>query len=433
MKTIISIIFILIVSLGNAQTSKENLEKYNTYKTNLKYFRVVGEGAKRSIIGERRAGLLSFGDGGVNQGWYIGVLATEYAVSIKNKNIRGAQKTLLELYYALLSLNRLDAVSQSRYIHEQAPNYSDTLNAIAVRTDGWSDIPDVEYYDAINEKNKEAYPINHQGKHWESITTMERQYYAPPHKHDYFSQDQLYHVLMGLYLTYNYVNIEHSFSLSDGTQKTINFRTMAKDIALRFIHTVADHHFKLKTPEGKTSYGGYAVIYANPLISLAQAMGSEHKFKKRNNPFWNLSGGVGASWPLNKTDLAHMHLVMASISDARFSITRSNAKAIYRQAKDKTYQWEAFYPLLHNNLWGEKPMSDSYYQLVEGVLNSAPKINPQNNAAGGPEGWRAYPKFMKSAEHQKGGNPNFSAYYSGIDYMLLYNLYQLRGLGVFGE
>lgn len=425
MKYLFLLTFTLLFFLGNAQTEQDNRTKYQTYKSNLKYFRVVGEGAKRSIIGERRGSQLSFGDGGINQGWYMGVLATEYAVLTKEGNQAEAQKTLLELYYALLSVNRLDAVAQSRYTHDSLPDYNALLNGIALRTDGWSDIPDTVYYDAINEKNRKDYPLKYNGKHWVDVTIMERQYYAPPHKHDYFSQDQLYHVLMGLYLTYVYVPNDVTVAVPT-VDTLVNLNAMAKDIALRFIHTVANNHFKLKTPEGKTAFGGNAIVYANPLIYLAQAMGSEYKFKKRNNPFWNLSGGVGASWPLNKTDLAHMHLVMASISDARFSITRSNAKAIYRQAKDKTYNWEAFYPLLHNNLWGKEPMSDTYYQLVVEDLNSAPFINPGNSLEGGTSGWRSYPKFMKSKEDQDNGNGWLFAQFSGIDYMLLYNLYQLR-------
>lgn len=425
-KTILLIFFSLLFCFGIAQNRDSNQTKYFTYKENLKYFRVVGEGAKRSIIGERRGGLLSFGDGGINQGWYTGVLATEYAVLIKNGKVKEAQNTLKELYYALLSFERLDAVSQSRYEHKELPDYDQPLNAIAVRTDGWSDIPDTAYYKAINAKTRTDYPLNYKGEHWVDITTMERQYYAPPHKHDYFSQDQLYHVLMGLYLTYVYVPDEHDISFGGAGIKTINFKAKAREIALRFIHTVADNHFKLKTPAGKTAFGGNMFVYANALIYLAKAMDSEYKFKKRNNPFWNLSGGIGASWPLNKADLAHMHLVMASISDARFSVTRSNAKAIYRQAKDKTYSWEAFYPLLHNNLWGENPMSEAYYQLVKDELSSAPMINPENSRSGGPKGWRAYPKYLKSKEDQDNGNPHFTSYYSGIDYMLLYNLYELR-------
>jgi hypothetical protein len=426
MKFIFLFFFSSLFYFGNAQTEDSNHTKYITYKNNLKYFRVVGEGAKRSIIGERRGGLLSFGDGGVNQGWYIAVLATEYAVLVKNGNKEEAQNVIKELYYALMSIDRLDAISQSRYEHKELPDYDQPLNAIAVRTDGWSDVPDQAYYDAINEENRIDYPVNYNGEHWVNITTMERQYYAPPHKHDYFSQDQLYHVLMGLYLTYFYVPGEHDISFGGAGIKKINLKEKAKEIALRFIHTVADNHFKLKTPSGKNAFGGNAIIYANPLIYIAKAMGSDYKFKKRNNPFWNLSGGIGASWPLNKTDLAHMHLVMASVSDARFSITRSNAKAIYRQAKDKTYNWEAFYPLLHNNLWGEQPMDEAYYQLVEDELTTAPMINPENSNKGGPKGWRAYPKYMKSKEHQDNGNPHFTSYYSGIDYMLLYNLYELR-------
>lgn len=425
MRFLFLLFFSFLFFFGNAQTPQENHTKYLNYKNNLKYFRVVGEGAKRSIIGERRGNQLSFGDGGINQGWYIGVLATEYAVFVKNGKDAEAKKTLLELYYALETINRLDAVAQSRYTHDSLPNYKAPLNAIALRTDGWNDIPDTAYYEAINEKNRNDYPINFKGEHWVDITWLERQYYDPAHKHDYFSQDQLYHVLMGLYLTYVYVPNNVTVKVPS-VDTLVNLNGMAKDIALRFIHTAADHHFKLKTPEGKTAFGGNMMIYANPLIYLAQAMGSDYKFKKRNNPFWNLSGGIGASWPLDKADLAHMHLVMASISDARFSITRSNAKAIYRQAKDKTYNWEAFYPLLHNNLWGEKSMSDSYYQLVMEDLNSAPMTNPENSAEGGPTGWRAYPKYLKFKERQDNGDPHFNANYSGIDYMLLYNLYQLR-------
>ena len=94
-----------------SQTPEKNLEKYNFYRERVKYFYKLGENPGEcqyaSISGMSNSKKLNFGgDQTIEMAWFIGVMATEYKLIEHNK--QDVDRTLRDLYYALLAYRRLD-------------------------------------------------------------------------------------------------------------------------------------------------------------------------------------------------------------------------------------------------------------------------------------------------------------------------------------
>ncbi|MBL4592720.1 MAG: hypothetical protein JKX68_02770 [Flavobacteriales bacterium] len=454
-KLIITLLFCAFTTGVFSQPVDLNKEKYDTYRNNLKYFVVVGEGPKRSILAERRNDkgncgptCLTFGDGGIMQGWYVGMLATEYA-RLK-KESKPTQQTLNELYCALLALERLDAVAgaQNNYNNNYlppCPYYTGVPDGISVRTDGWDDADcfnNTPFYDAINGGLQNIYPSPSYNVQWSDIDNLERQFKDQSTNHDYFSIDQLTHVMMGLYLTYHYVDDgTHSVTCGSGNAQ-VNFEKYAANMMVRYIDKLHQWGYILHKPDGSpisATNGGWAQNFAKPFIYLHNKVSLV-----LNHPPKTITPTVKSLWKqtwavlsLNpKADLYHMQLATATISDENFVYTPFTSTADAIMSASEKYNWEYFYPLLHNNLYGSSPMSDEYYCKVQNELDKAPPSNPENNGINpndGPEGWRCHLKFTKTIEEQDSGYHtdnhgdkylSFTAKFSGIDYMLQYNLYQ---------
>lgn len=118
-------IFVMLCLIINfrflfAQDNATNLAKYWHYRYRLThYFTVIGEGPGMSIpagVRNRCGGdgcvMMDWGEGPVQLGYYIGVLATEYKL-LKDNNAPQADinQTLTELYYAMKTITRLNTVA----------------------------------------------------------------------------------------------------------------------------------------------------------------------------------------------------------------------------------------------------------------------------------------------------------------------------------
>jgi hypothetical protein len=115
-KIIILFITFLLIFQNNlfSQDTRANLLKYWYYRDRLKYFVVPGpnQGESEIVCGRNRndqgvpVDNISFGQHGINFGYYIGTLATEYRLLMNNGQIFDAQTTLNEVYLALFQFNR---------------------------------------------------------------------------------------------------------------------------------------------------------------------------------------------------------------------------------------------------------------------------------------------------------------------------------------
>jgi hypothetical protein len=121
-----------------AQSSQKNLEKYWYYRYRLKnYFMVVGPSEGMSLPAHARniwGGYLTWLENPViDLGYYLGVLATEYA--LLQANGQNTDETIRELYYALHAFNRIDMAGDHLWGGTCMPTDDCSLNGYFVRDD----------------------------------------------------------------------------------------------------------------------------------------------------------------------------------------------------------------------------------------------------------------------------------------------------------
>ncbi len=112
-KILLLIVFFSNIQLSFSQSSTD-LMKYWYYRNRLKYFVIPGNKLGESQIMSTRNRIdnengriegIDYGQAGEHDGFYIGVLATEYYLLNKNGQTTDAINTLNELYYALHTVN----------------------------------------------------------------------------------------------------------------------------------------------------------------------------------------------------------------------------------------------------------------------------------------------------------------------------------------
>ncbi len=105
-------IFIVFVMPVPAQDAPTNLLKYWKFRERLKNFVVVGDCQGCSLPGSRSDQKFNVHDETSLLGYYIGMLAMEYAVLTQKGYINPSQEplsiTIRDLYYAIEAVNRLD-------------------------------------------------------------------------------------------------------------------------------------------------------------------------------------------------------------------------------------------------------------------------------------------------------------------------------------
>ncbi|HON17591.1 MAG TPA: hypothetical protein PK990_00310 [Salinivirgaceae bacterium] len=82
---------------------------------------------------DRKRNLIDWGDANSNMSHYLGILATEFALN--KRNHKSLETTTKELFYALLALERLDLYSEAYYRNKVRGINSDTLLIVDTRTD----------------------------------------------------------------------------------------------------------------------------------------------------------------------------------------------------------------------------------------------------------------------------------------------------------
>jgi hypothetical protein len=176
MKTLLNTLFLSMLSgMSMAQTQDElNLEKYWKYRECLKtYFMKIGSEPGESIpmscripdwdaagghedidILDSAVTTLEWRDATISLGYYFIVLATEY--KLLNDAGENTESTLIELYYAINALNRLDYYAEFylENIDGQLPQSSD-LNGLFLR----DDIPSGFESNWQSETMPEGYPM----------------------------------------------------------------------------------------------------------------------------------------------------------------------------------------------------------------------------------------------------------------------------------
>lgn len=155
-KIIVILLYLCSTFVSNhmyAQTTQENLEKYWLYRDRLrKHFIVISPHDEfgtnipffyHSYEGDNRKGL-TIGDGNDGLQYYIGMLATEYA--LLQKYTMDVSQTRNELLYALKAVERLDKYAECQF--RQLPNIQDFKDGTGINTkkEDFSQIPNTNQY-----------------------------------------------------------------------------------------------------------------------------------------------------------------------------------------------------------------------------------------------------------------------------------------------
>lgn len=406
--------------IGSAQTKYLNQVKYWKYRQDFKErFVYMGEGNSKSlpiIYRRERDKLITYGDATLELGWYMGMLATEYHISSKKMYLPVTEyegndpaQTLVELYYALRCFDRLDEKAE--------PFYDETaegeLNGFFIRDDA-------DYN--IREKFKEV-EILWSGfrKHIEQEVVC-----CEP------SQDQIYHLLLGMSLVKKYV--------PKGTKvKGVDLNELATEQALRMLNYLRKYNWIIKNPVRKkpngklmnTRIGFNARPFAKGIKRIYYTFAPDPK-EKVKTPFFS-----GLFWSTMRSKLhpvywhndnRHMSLTVAALGNGFKRNTYNKLRKV-----SKNNEWY-IYPLINALLFPNNRMSkiNEVMERCEEILNVAPENGIHGTFDVKVEHeWTTNNYFIRERNfRQYGRHYTENNNYNGLDLLLFYNIWFIHRTGI---
>jgi len=450
----VQILLLVLVLLFNTSLLGQNehtkrLDKYRFYRARLSSYFVkpgdkVGESIVAYAVNKHRSDIKGFsiGDQTIDLAWYISILSTEYAL-LKKSN-QNTNQTLTELYYALKAYERLDRCeTQMPWFKSQ-----DTLDGFFHRYDiSLFTNPDTF---SILGRNKNLNPRQVFGSREPGLPTWISSFDNESGIHNPYeasaSQDQVVHLLMGLSLTYQCLP-DSELVVYDNKLLThkINFKNWSKNLVDVIIsHLLQGPHWHLLDPNDKdVERGANALMYAYPLSLIGrQITGKDY------DDWWSKSLIAKHLWDLSRVPNwvndynSTMALILAALSDSWYDLSPVgpiNNTASYIEACGQPWDRQTIFLLLHR-FTHQKTKNYACEPILFEQLDSAPNNGPyywsQDSImfdccgveAGKPKGGWAYPnKFRGTKKEQNGlGKYPSTGNFSGVDYMLLYNLYHLN-------
>jgi hypothetical protein len=451
-------LFILQTVLVSGQTQDDvNLQKYWYYRWRLvNDFVKVGEGVGHSIPIQSRQGYLDIpdielADATIYQGFYLGVLATEFKLLNINKRHADLEWTKTELYYAMKAFERLDL-------------YGEEYLGMPGKIDGCFQRDDVscDFLDpVINAENFRHFNQNHHVP--EGFIPLYKVFTSDdcpngqnlidksnPRHTPSMSQDQVIWLLMGFMLIEKCVDGVHQVRLHNGDIIDFDFNFQARRHATNMINYCRfmypdkpeKESWRIFRPDGKKVFPGQNVsVFKFPMSIVGKRMYNE--FAENNQKFDNTPGRL--PWAMTRIYIpyknvnAPMIAAMSSLS-GRWGKDESKTLQIIEK-KWKKHNWGNFYvPLLavlHDVNLNNQP-------IFEGILrdiNMAPAVGPYNLTRDEiaefadslglkpyTEGWTRHLKYYSKLKDQLNGELDSfmrRGFYSGLDFMLLFNLYYL--------
>jgi hypothetical protein len=458
----ISTCFFLLLFEIKAQSFNSNVanEKYWYYRNRLYYFvkpgLEQGESNVGSIRNQWQMPFMSFGDQPSDLSYYIGVLATEYKLLTDNHNVNGTDNsvainnTLVELYYAFEAFKRMDECEKD-YPWEKSQTAYDGLFARDVVIDPdpnganeplFIDEPgNMEYFNKGLSPNQ-SYPDGHPA-YIDSLTAD----YGK--KTNMMSQDLAYYSLIGFSLTAKCLP-DHDLTFIDystGTQYSCNFEEYAQEISLKILQHVYGNswpHWLIRDPNGnlvqrgEVAYGYaygfskavYYIVHSTNNWSYLQDVQAILSGSCIQYTTWNGMQYVPISWFGDDYNDA-MTSTLAAISDSwRVPATPINSTFFGLNNIAGIHNWETFYTLLWKFLHDKDRTLNT--NKIEVHLAHAPcggpfsyykENDPNSYCAEG--GWGAVVRWRCGSDVQNYGDKDIRGNYTGLDYMLLYNLYRL--------
>jgi hypothetical protein len=396
---------------AQAQTTADNLGKYHQLRARLlTEFTQVGSSAGQSQPADLRddeEGFIKWADSTIRLGWYLGVLATEHHLYTHPAQFPGAapagpEATLDELHDALLALERLDEVADASF----PPPCTSTpaLNGFFIR----DDVP-------------EGFHAN-----FPPLTTTYSDFVDPVLTNKEMSQDQVYHLLIGLALVKRYV--------ADGVSvKGRELRPWAVLQARRIIEHVSKHNWVIKNPACNNRDVNRGPLASGTSHGTRRAIEfiTDGAFVPDVQPvmesIWQ--GLRSPSYPVYiDIDNLHMTSAIAAVGNGWGESTAEDL-ALLGQAPD----WP-LYALLHRALHDEaavgwcrtaEEVNTRARVMLDELPHGADIASPQP-APLAPHGFTRSNRFMRDKQTAYTGEPGSEGYrFNGLDYLLLHNLYAL--------
>lgn len=445
------------------------IDKYWHYRDRLKYFIVPGPNPGESMVTGIRNDMhskeLSFGQQAVYQGYYLGVLATEYKL-LSDNNSNGINngkinQTLKELYYALYAyIWQMDANEQQCYgkgssafdgffvrsripldfinasfdnnpVHKQSLN---NFGELTPENSSW--ISDVGFGDPNNPSN--LLPYGKPG--YVDTFTQEQEGCAP------MSQDEAIGLLMGLTLVVKYIpagnlQITGVESGANGIglppNGDFNLRLTAQEIMYRIVRYIGSggyyhegqiargwcsSHFqqpwtnwRIYDPDCNyigDNHGGNVLAFAHGFASAAQQWSYSVNYNDGWVGLWE--GYTDAAAFTNDAMIDWMGCTFAAIGNlwpynVLYGISHK-------------YNWDSFYVLLWADLYNQ-----SVQEALPTAFNlmvNAPCEGPYcySNSIFDQNGWNSTYRWHIDIGEQQSGQQSRPGNYNGLDYMLLLNL-----------
>ncbi|OFX50256.1 MAG: hypothetical protein A2046_12095 [Bacteroidetes bacterium GWA2_30_7] len=439
MKSIILALSLLIITSSiKSQNYDLNNKKYWLYRERLQYFVVndkpefEGVGCVASERNSWGTQTIAYGQHIINFGYYLGVLASEYAL-LKKQGIN-ADSTENELENALKSYIRLDKCEKSErwgmsenkfdgfFMREDVPynfleKYSEKLN---FGLDKKSTVYNTKFGVGYPAYVDEIYSYDKRCKIYVSRDTWNP-------KAGIISQDEAIGLLMGLAIV---KKLMPDSSYSCKTAKLIT-KTLITHIRNND-ESLGSKHWMIYNPHGELvdyNLGGDARAYSYGFAKAAEFITDEpidsfysgYEKRRAYKSLWNTFQFYGVS-----NTHAHLVAALAAVGNS-WSIAGKNntGKGILNVTiKEK---WHPLYLLIWKTLQNSK---DEYFindVIID--LNSAPEFGPyclNDSIKSNFGGWASSAKYWHTKEEQFDGTPDwFSGLYNGLDYLLLYNLYHL--------
>jgi hypothetical protein len=356
-------------------------------------------------------GKMIWSDGTIFLGFYMAVLAFEF----ENLKYSGADERTLkplkqEIWWALEAFERLDSMA------EVALGFEGKLDGFFLRDDVSGDF----YY---KEKATNQSRFGQDSSCYDCIQSDYGCGEPSSLTGDFISQDQVLGLFIGFLAIQTFLGNE---------KLDPNFPTFGEKVAIN-VHRILEYlisvAWRLRTPTDEKipeNWGGFAIGMSLPIAQAANRMTEKYLSDSavfRENYIARGAGFQGriASGLLNASfGLQHAINEFLAISGALISNNWS-AKKMYRRAQNSD---RIIYALLHAAI-NKQPLPKKFdWTEIEQLLKTAPWDGPCFNTTDcqAPDGWKSYDRWIYA--NFKNGNPyGNKGKYTGLDYMLLYNVY----------
>lgn len=339
-------------------------------------------------------------EGSIHLGWWIGSLALEYNYIVRFGNkawTHPLDSVKKRLYLALKAADRIDKQAEI-YFPACTTTGAPSLNGFFIRDDvGYGLIP--------------KFP---------GIDSIASDFLGPKESDKEMSQDQAYHLLLGLEIARKLIPPSHTYNSE-------SFIGLAKARELDVLKWIRRLDWQITNPvcddgsgnERNVARGDDARFFSFPLAKLAfiASDGGVDYFPSVNG-FYQLGWEFMAdpnSVIFANSDNRHMAMVLAALSDGW---ANASQQALVDHAYGEGW-W--VYPLVHTLLHGKKQ------QLAEDSLRYQLELAPHPIFSPFPDtlttGWGSSHKYISYRSRQNASDVNSQGRkYSGVDYLFAFAL-----------